>query len=186
MRRRAWAYWCPTATAARRDPEVWLPWRSQACCTRSKQKAWSSSTTIFPVLTRQGDLHVAGSFKGAWLKDPDGNILHVLSVQEKRRHRHLRVLGIAGSIRTWHKSAHQISPASTLALATERCFPLSESCLRQNVLIASDLRQTSETPPRRIRGARQRSQPARRGAIIAGASDGVRPLLNSASINCIR
>ena len=33
-----------------------------------------------PGLTRQGDLHVAGRFKGAWLKDPDGNILHVLSV----------------------------------------------------------------------------------------------------------
>ena len=33
-----------------------------------------------PGLTRQGDLHVAGSFKGAWLKDPDGNILHILSV----------------------------------------------------------------------------------------------------------
>ena len=33
-----------------------------------------------PGLTRQGDLHVHGSFKGAWLKDPDGNILHILSV----------------------------------------------------------------------------------------------------------
>jgi catechol 2,3-dioxygenase-like lactoylglutathione lyase family enzyme len=33
-----------------------------------------------PGLTRQGDLHVAGSFKGAWFKDPDGNILHVLSM----------------------------------------------------------------------------------------------------------
>jgi catechol 2,3-dioxygenase-like lactoylglutathione lyase family enzyme len=32
-----------------------------------------------PGLTRQGDLHVAGTFKGAWFKDPDGNILHVLS-----------------------------------------------------------------------------------------------------------
>ena len=32
-----------------------------------------------PGLTRQGDLHVAGSFKGAWVKDPDGNILHILS-----------------------------------------------------------------------------------------------------------
>ena len=32
-----------------------------------------------PGLTRKGDLHVAGSFKGAWLKDPDGNILHILS-----------------------------------------------------------------------------------------------------------
>jgi len=33
-----------------------------------------------PGLTRQGDLHVAGKFKGAWFKDPDGNILHVLSM----------------------------------------------------------------------------------------------------------
>jgi len=32
-----------------------------------------------PGLERRGDLHVSGSFKGAWLKDPDGNILHVLS-----------------------------------------------------------------------------------------------------------
>jgi catechol-2,3-dioxygenase len=33
-----------------------------------------------PGLTRKGDLHVAGTFKGAWVKDPDGNILHILSV----------------------------------------------------------------------------------------------------------
>ena len=32
-----------------------------------------------PGLRLEGDLHVAGSFKGAWLKDPDGNILHILS-----------------------------------------------------------------------------------------------------------
>jgi catechol 2,3-dioxygenase-like lactoylglutathione lyase family enzyme len=32
-----------------------------------------------PGLTLQGDLHVNGTFKGAWLKDPDGNILHILS-----------------------------------------------------------------------------------------------------------
>ncbi|MGH9458725.1 MAG: VOC family protein [Thermoanaerobaculia bacterium] len=33
-----------------------------------------------PGLTRKGDLHVAGNFRGAWLKDPDGNILHILSM----------------------------------------------------------------------------------------------------------
>lgn len=33
-----------------------------------------------PGLTRQGDLHVHGSFRAAWFKDPDGNILHVLSM----------------------------------------------------------------------------------------------------------
>jgi catechol 2,3-dioxygenase-like lactoylglutathione lyase family enzyme len=32
-----------------------------------------------PGLTRKGDLHVAGRFRGAWFKDPDGNILHVNS-----------------------------------------------------------------------------------------------------------
>jgi catechol 2,3-dioxygenase-like lactoylglutathione lyase family enzyme len=30
-----------------------------------------------PGMTRDGDVHVAGSFKAAWFKDPDGNILHI-------------------------------------------------------------------------------------------------------------
>lgn len=28
-------------------------------------------------LKREGDVHVAGDFKAAWFKDPDGNILHI-------------------------------------------------------------------------------------------------------------
>jgi catechol 2,3-dioxygenase-like lactoylglutathione lyase family enzyme len=32
-----------------------------------------------PGMTLEGDVHVAGDFKGAWFKDPDGNILHVLN-----------------------------------------------------------------------------------------------------------
>jgi catechol 2,3-dioxygenase-like lactoylglutathione lyase family enzyme len=32
-----------------------------------------------PSLTLAGDAHVAGGFKGAWFKDPDGNILHILN-----------------------------------------------------------------------------------------------------------
>jgi catechol 2,3-dioxygenase-like lactoylglutathione lyase family enzyme len=32
-----------------------------------------------PGLTRQGDVHLVGTFKAAWFKDPDGNILHVNS-----------------------------------------------------------------------------------------------------------
>ena len=31
-----------------------------------------------PGLTRKGDLHVHGKFKGAWFKDPDGNILNLV------------------------------------------------------------------------------------------------------------
>jgi catechol 2,3-dioxygenase-like lactoylglutathione lyase family enzyme len=32
-----------------------------------------------PGLELQGDVHVSGAFRGAWLKDPDGNILHFVS-----------------------------------------------------------------------------------------------------------
>ena len=30
-----------------------------------------------PGLERQGDIHAAGDFKAVWIKDPDGNILHI-------------------------------------------------------------------------------------------------------------
>lgn len=33
-----------------------------------------------PGLTREGDVHKAGSLKLAWFKDPDGNIHHLISV----------------------------------------------------------------------------------------------------------
>ncbi len=33
-----------------------------------------------PGLSRDGDLHIAGDFKGVWIKDPDGNILHLNNV----------------------------------------------------------------------------------------------------------
>lgn len=32
-----------------------------------------------PGMSLQGDAHVAGDFKGAWFKDPSGNILHILN-----------------------------------------------------------------------------------------------------------
>ena len=32
-----------------------------------------------PDLTREGDIHIAGDMKVAWFKDPDGNILNVIS-----------------------------------------------------------------------------------------------------------
>jgi hypothetical protein len=28
-------------------------------------------------LKREGDIHTADTFKAAWFKDPDGNILHI-------------------------------------------------------------------------------------------------------------
>jgi predicted enzyme related to lactoylglutathione lyase len=32
-----------------------------------------------PGMTRNGDVHVAGSLKAAWFKDPDGNILALMN-----------------------------------------------------------------------------------------------------------
>ena len=42
-----------------------------------KNKAVVFEHYDMPGLTHQGDLHVSGGFKGAWFKDPDGNILHI-------------------------------------------------------------------------------------------------------------
>jgi catechol 2,3-dioxygenase-like lactoylglutathione lyase family enzyme len=39
-----------------------------------------------PGLTPKGDLHVAGDFKVAWFKDPDGNILSVQNRPDKTEH----------------------------------------------------------------------------------------------------
>jgi len=33
-----------------------------------------------PGLRRQGDIHFVDGFRGAWFKDPDGNILHINSM----------------------------------------------------------------------------------------------------------
>lgn len=30
-----------------------------------------------PQVRHEGDLHIWGDFKGAWFRDPDGNILHI-------------------------------------------------------------------------------------------------------------
>lgn len=32
-----------------------------------------------PEVKLEGDVHVMGDYKGAWFKDPDGNILHVVN-----------------------------------------------------------------------------------------------------------
>ena len=33
-----------------------------------------------PGLTRQGDLHIMGTFKTCWFRDPDGNIISLMNV----------------------------------------------------------------------------------------------------------
>ena len=33
----------------------------------------------FPGMTREGDIHISGSIRNAWFKDPDGNILSIVN-----------------------------------------------------------------------------------------------------------
>lgn len=44
-----------------------------------KEKGVSFEQYDMPGMTRRGDVHVAGSMKAAWFKDPDGNIHALVS-----------------------------------------------------------------------------------------------------------
>jgi catechol 2,3-dioxygenase-like lactoylglutathione lyase family enzyme len=44
-----------------------------------KAKGVSFEHYDFPGMTRKGDVHIAGKSKAAWFKDPDGNILAIVS-----------------------------------------------------------------------------------------------------------
>lgn len=44
-----------------------------------KAKGISFEHYDFPGTTRKGDVHIAGRMKSAWFKDPDGNILALVS-----------------------------------------------------------------------------------------------------------
>ncbi len=44
-----------------------------------KAKGISFEHYDMPDITREGDVHIGGSMKVAWFKDPDGNILNIIS-----------------------------------------------------------------------------------------------------------
>ena len=44
-----------------------------------KAKGISFEHYDFPGMTRKGDVHLAGKLKNAWFKDPDGNIIALVS-----------------------------------------------------------------------------------------------------------
>jgi catechol 2,3-dioxygenase-like lactoylglutathione lyase family enzyme len=50
-----------------------------AICAALKSKGVVFEHYDMPGLTLQGDVHVGGDMKVAWFKDPDGNILSVVS-----------------------------------------------------------------------------------------------------------
>lgn len=45
-----------------------------------KAKSVTFEQYDMPGATREGDIHIMGNMKAAWFKDPDGNILNVVSV----------------------------------------------------------------------------------------------------------
>jgi catechol 2,3-dioxygenase-like lactoylglutathione lyase family enzyme len=44
-----------------------------------KAKGVSFEHYDFPGMTRKGDVHIAGKLRNAWFKDPDGNIIALVS-----------------------------------------------------------------------------------------------------------
>lgn len=44
-----------------------------------KAKGISFEHYDMPDVTREGDVHIGGNMKVAWFKDPDGNILNIIS-----------------------------------------------------------------------------------------------------------
>jgi catechol 2,3-dioxygenase-like lactoylglutathione lyase family enzyme len=62
------------ATAA-----TWMVSDIEQLVTDLKAKGVGFEHYDMPGVTRKGDIHVAGHLKNAWLKDPDGNILALVS-----------------------------------------------------------------------------------------------------------
>jgi len=62
------------ATAA-----TWLVPDVESVVKELKAKGIAFEHYDFPGMTRKGDVHVAGNLKNAWFKDPDGNILAIVS-----------------------------------------------------------------------------------------------------------
>jgi catechol 2,3-dioxygenase-like lactoylglutathione lyase family enzyme len=63
------------ATAA-----TWMVPDVEALAKELKAKGVAFEHYDMPGVTRKGDVHFAGSLKNAWFKDPDGNILALVSV----------------------------------------------------------------------------------------------------------
>jgi catechol 2,3-dioxygenase-like lactoylglutathione lyase family enzyme len=57
---------------------TWMIKNVEALVKELKAKGITFEHYDFPGMTRKGDVHVAGTHKNAWFKDPDGNILALI------------------------------------------------------------------------------------------------------------
>ncbi|MDB5799441.1 MAG: Glyoxalase/bleomycin resistance protein/dioxygenase [Rhodocyclales bacterium] len=67
------------ATAATWTIEAGADGGIEAVVAALKEKGVSFEHYDLPDTTQQGDIHVSGKIKVAWFKDPDGNILGIVS-----------------------------------------------------------------------------------------------------------
>ncbi len=73
-------YQSPTAGTSQATCASWEVQNIESVAKELADKGITFEHYDFPGGTREGDIHIMGSMKAAWFKDPDGNILNVVSV----------------------------------------------------------------------------------------------------------
>jgi len=73
---RLFVYQSPTAGTNQATCASWLVDDVNSVVEELKAKGVNFEHYDFPGGTREGDVHIMGSMKSAWFKDPDGNILN--------------------------------------------------------------------------------------------------------------
>ncbi|MEK7603188.1 MAG: VOC family protein [Patescibacteria group bacterium] len=73
-------YQAPTAGTNQATCAAWEVNGIEAIVEGLKAKGVTFEQYEVPGTTREGDIHIMGNMKAAWFKDPDGNILNVVSL----------------------------------------------------------------------------------------------------------
>jgi hypothetical protein len=78
-RRRLFVYRSEFAGTNKATAVTWVADEVEDIVKTLKGRGVSFEHYDLPSMTRQGDLHVAGTLKAAWFKDPDGNIFSLVT-----------------------------------------------------------------------------------------------------------
>lgn len=74
-------YGSPSAGSGQSTAATWLVDDIETAVSELKEKGIVFESYDMPGATKDGDVHVMGSMKAAWFKDPDGNILGLANGQ---------------------------------------------------------------------------------------------------------
>jgi catechol 2,3-dioxygenase-like lactoylglutathione lyase family enzyme len=72
-------YASPFAGTNQATTATWVVDDVEALVEELKSKGVRFEHYNLPGLTLKDDVHVAGDYRGAWFRDPDGNILHIVN-----------------------------------------------------------------------------------------------------------